>query len=97
LDEFKKRFPSLYIAYIVLDAGYDSEEIYKGIYEGFKIIPIIIRDMVYPKGFNSKGKPLCEFGYPFTKTGLIIKENVRDTIVKKSVKRYSGHFPMLLC
>lgn len=33
LDEFKKRFPSLHIAYIVLDAGYDSEEIYKGTYE----------------------------------------------------------------
>ncbi len=74
LDEFKKRFPSLNIAYIVLDAGYDSEEIHKGIYEGFTIIPIIIRGkMVYPKGFNSDGTPLCKFGYPFTKTGVDYK------------------------
>jgi len=74
LDEFKKRFPSLNIAYIVLDAAYDSEEIHKGIYEGYNIIPIIIRGkMVYPKGFNSDGTPLCEFEYPFTKTGVDYK------------------------
>jgi len=71
LDEFKKRFPSLPIAYIVLDAGYDSEEIHKGIYEGYAIIPIIIRGkMVYPKGFNPDGTPLCELGYPLIKTVL---------------------------
>jgi len=71
LVEFKKRFPSLHIAYIVLDAGYDSEEIHKGIYEGYTIIPIIIRGkMVYPKGFNSAGTPLCDFGYPLIKTVL---------------------------
>ena len=29
--------------------------------------------MVYPKGFNSDGTPLCEFGYPFTKTGVDYK------------------------
>ena len=74
LDEFKKRFPSLNIAYIVLDSGYDSEEIHKGIYEGYTIIPIIVRGkMVYPKGFNSEGTPICEFGYPFTKTGVDYK------------------------
>jgi len=74
LDEFKKRFPSLPIAYIVLDAGYDTEEIHKGIYEGYNIIPVIIRDkIVYPKGFNSEGTPLCDLGYPLTKTGIDYK------------------------
>jgi len=74
LEEFKKRFPALHVAYIVLDAGYDSEDIYKGLYEDFAIIPIIIRGkMVYSKGFKSDGTPLCEFGYPFTKTGVDYK------------------------
>jgi len=50
LDEFKKRFPFLPIAYIILDAGYDTEEIHKGIYENYNIIPVIIRKkMVYQK------------------------------------------------
>lgn len=74
LDEFKKRFPAFNIAYIILDAGYDSEEIYKGIYEDYTIIPIIIRGkMSYAKGFNSQGIPLCEFGYPLTRTGVDYK------------------------
>ncbi|ODS32738.1 MAG: hypothetical protein SCARUB_02121 [Candidatus Scalindua rubra] len=74
LDEFKKRFSSLSIAYIVLDAGYDAEEIHKSIYEDYNIIPIIIRkEMVYPKGFNTEGIPLCDFGYPLMKTGIDYK------------------------
>ncbi len=74
LDEFKRRFPSLNIAYIILDAGYDAEEIHKIIYEDYHIIPVIIRKkMVYPKGFDSEGTPLCDFGYPLTKTVLDYK------------------------
>ncbi len=74
LDEFKKRFPSLSIAYIILDAGYDTEEIHKGIYENYDIVPVIVRKkMVYPKRFNSEGTPLCDFGYPLTKTGIDYK------------------------
>ena len=81
LNEFKNRFPSLSIAYIVLDAGYDTEEIHKGIYENYNIIPVIIRDkIVYPKGFNPEGTPLCEFGYPFTKTGIDYRRNIRIPI-----------------
>jgi len=88
LDEFKKRFPSLNIAYIVLDAGYDSEEIHKGIYEGYNIIPVIIRGkMVYPKGFNSEGIPLCDFGYPFTKTGIDYKRKRTRYHCKKICKK----------
>ena len=74
LDEFKKRFPFLSIAYIVLDKGYDTDEIHKGIYENYNIIPIIIRKkMVYQKEFNKEGTPLCDFGYPLTKTGVDYK------------------------
>lgn len=71
LSEFKRRFPSLDIAYIILDAGYDAEEIHKGIYEIYNIIPIIIRKkMVYQKGFTRAGIPLCHYGYPLAKTGI---------------------------
>jgi len=71
LEQLKRRFPSLNIAYIVLDAGYDSEEIHKTIYEHYHIIPVIIRKkMVYPKRFDSQGTPLCDFGYPLIKTVL---------------------------
>lgn len=88
LEEFKKRFPSFQIAYIVLDAGYDSEEIHKGLYEGFTIIPIIIRGkMVYPKGFNSDGTPLCEFGYPLTKTGVDYKRKRTRYHCKKACQK----------
>ena len=74
LDGFKKKFHSLHIAYVVLDAGYDTEEIHKGIYESYNIIPVIIRDkMVYPKRFNPEGIPLCDFGYPLTKEVLDYK------------------------
>ena len=88
-------FPLFTIAYIVLDAGYDTEEIHKGIYKNYNIIPVIIRDkIVYPKGFNSEGTPLCEFGYPFTKTGIDYKRkrtryHCRNICQKDSQKIFS--------
>ena len=84
LDEFKKRFPSLPIAYIILDAGYDTEEIHKGIYEDYDAIPVIIRKkMVYPKGFNSAGTPLCDFGCPLTKAVLDYKRGRTKYVCKR--------------
>ena len=63
LDELKGRYPDLLFAYIILDRGYDAEEIHQDIYEHFDIIPIIIRKkMVYPKGFTTDGFPLCPWG-----------------------------------
>jgi hypothetical protein len=60
LDELTGRYPDLLFAYIILDRGYDTEEIHQDIYEQFDIIPIIIRKkMVYPKGFTTDGFPLC--------------------------------------
>jgi hypothetical protein len=71
LEELRKRYPKLMFSYIILDKGYDSEEIYRGIYENFDIIPVIIRKkMVYPKGFTSNGLPLCPFNYPMKRKGI---------------------------
>jgi len=52
LDRFEKRFPGMKIAYIVLDLGYDSEEIHRKPYEHYGIIPVIIRKKTaYPRGY----------------------------------------------
>jgi hypothetical protein len=58
VDELVARYPSLQFAYIILDRGYDAEEIHHDIYEFFGIIPVIIRKkMVYPKEFTPDGYP----------------------------------------
>ena len=63
LDQFKKRFPEMNIAYIVLDKGYDAEPIHWRLYEHYGIIPIIIRKKIaYPKSFAPDGIPLCTWG-----------------------------------
>jgi hypothetical protein len=71
LDELKGLYPDLPFAYILLDRGYDAEEIHQDIYEQFDIIPIIIRKkMVYPKGFTTEGFPLCPWGTPMKPKGI---------------------------
>jgi len=65
------RYPFLEFAYVILDRGYDAEEIHHDIYEFFGIIPIIIRKkMVYPKGFSTEGYPLCLWGLPMKPKGI---------------------------
>jgi len=71
LEELIARYPYLEVAYIILDRGYDTEEIHHDIYEFFDIIPVIIRKkMVYPKGFTTDGYPLCPFGFPMKRRGI---------------------------
>jgi hypothetical protein len=71
LEELKKRYPTLSFTHIILDRGYDSEEIHRDIYKNFGIIPVIIRKkMVYPRGFTSDGLPLCYYNYPMKKKGI---------------------------
>ena len=71
IEELVTRYPDLRLSYIILDRGYDSEEIHHDIYEFFDIIPVIIRKkMVYPKGFTSDGYPLCPFGFPLRRRGI---------------------------
>ena len=71
LEELRKKYPHLPFAYIVLDRGYDSEEIHRGICTNFDIIPLIIRGkMVCPRGFTYDGLPQCHLGYPMRSKGI---------------------------
>jgi len=72
LDELMARYPHLPFAYIILDRGYDAEEIHHDIYEQYDgIIPVIIRKkMVYPKEFTEDGFPLCPWGIPMKPKGI---------------------------
>lgn len=71
VEELVSRYPSLTFPYLILDRGYDTEEIHHDIYEFFEIIPIIIRKkMVYPKGFTKDGYPLCPWGFPMKPRGI---------------------------
>jgi hypothetical protein len=71
LDQFRERFPELKIAYLVLDRGYDAEEIHRTLYEYYDIVPVIIRKKtVYPNGYTPEGIPLCIWGLPMSRTGI---------------------------
>jgi len=88
LDEFRNRFPNLNVAYVVLDAGYDTEEIYRIIYDSYNIIPIIVRGkMVYPKEFSSDGRPKCSLGYPMTSRGIDYKYQRTRFFCKRICKK----------
>jgi len=71
VEELVSRYPYLTFPYLILDRGYDTEEIHHDIYEFYGIIPIIIRKkMVYPKGFTKDGYPLCPWGFPMKPRGI---------------------------
>jgi len=71
LDELRNRYPELPFAYIILDRGYDTEEIHQDIYEQFGIVPVIIRKkMAYPAGFTQEGYPVCPWGVPLKPKGI---------------------------
>lgn len=71
LELLYERFSKLTFAYIILDKGYDAEDIHEEIYEYFEIIPIIIRKKTsYPKGFDEYGFPLCPYGFSTRRKGI---------------------------
>jgi len=75
IENLIARFPLFEFSYIILDKGYDTEEIHHDIYNFFDIIPVIIRKkMVYPKGFTKNGYPLCLFGYAMKPRGIEYKQ-----------------------
>jgi len=75
IEELVARYPNFEFSYIILDAGYDTEEIHHDIYEFFDIIPIIIRKkMVYPKGLTKDGYPLCPGGFAMKPRGIEYKQ-----------------------
>jgi len=75
IENLIARYPLFEFSYIILDKGYDTEEIHHDIYNFFDIIPVIIRKkMVYPKGFTKDSYPLCLFGYPMKPRGIEYKQ-----------------------
>ena len=75
LEELLDRYQDISFSYIILDRGYDTEEIHQNIYEYFEIIPVIIRKkMVYPKGFTVEGYPLCPWGFTMKPKGIEYKQ-----------------------
>lgn len=71
VEELVSRYTSLTFSYLILDRGYDTEEIHHDIYEFFEIIPVIIRKkMVYSKGFSEDGYPLCPWGLTMKPRGI---------------------------
>ena len=57
---------------VILDAGYDSEELHRDIYTQLHLLPVIIRmpSMKYGRRFSAQGTPLCPFGYPTRRKGI---------------------------
>lgn len=65
-------YPMLPFVCVILDAGYDSEELHRDIYTELNLLPIIIRkpSMKWGAKLNDTGKPLCLFGYPARRRGI---------------------------
>jgi hypothetical protein len=75
IEELIDSYPNLKFSYVILDRGYDTEEIHHDIYEFFGIIPVIIRKkMVYPKRFTQDGYPLCPGGFAMKPRGIEYKQ-----------------------
>jgi IS5 family transposase len=72
LCHLQDRYPSLRFAYLLLDAGYDSEDAYRLTFEEFAIIPVILqaKEARAKKGFTVDWRPTCEFGVALRRTGI---------------------------
>ena len=69
------RYPMLPFVCVILDAGYDSEELHRDIYTALHLVPIIIRkpSMKWGRKLSNTGTPLCLFGYPTRRRGIEYK------------------------
>ena len=75
VEQLVSQYPDFEFSYIILDRGYDTEEIHHDIFELFDIIPVIIRQkMVYPKRFTQDGYPLCPAGFAMKPRGIEYKQ-----------------------
>lgn len=65
-------YPSLPLACVILDAGYDAEELHRDIYTELNLLPIIIRkpSMKWGSMMSKTGTPLCPFAYPTRRRGI---------------------------
>ena len=75
LVEFRRVFPALPVAYLILDKGYDCEDVHRQIYEQFGIIPVIIRkkNIKRPRSFSLNYVPCCKYHFELHKTGIDYK------------------------
>lgn len=66
------RYPEIPFGCIILDAGYDSEDLHRDIYTHLNLLPVIIRmpSIKYGSGFSTNGTPLCPSGYPTRRKGI---------------------------
>lgn len=66
------RYPMLPFVCVILDAGYDTEELHRDIYTDLDLLPIIIRkpSMKWGAKLSKTGTPLCLFGYPTRRRGI---------------------------
>ena len=89
VEELLSRYPDLPFSYLILDRGYDAEEIHQNIYEYAGIIPVIIRKkMVYPKGFTEDGYPLCPWGFAMKPRGIEYKHQRTKYACFRVCKKY---------
>ncbi len=70
------RYPSLPFVCVILDVGYDAEELHRDIYTDLEMIPIIIRkpSMKWGAKLGDTGTPLCPFGYTTHRKGIEYKQ-----------------------
>ena len=66
------RYPKIPLACVILDAGYDVEELHRHIFTELNLLPIIIRKPSIKWGpkLSDNGTPLCFFGYPTRRRGI---------------------------
>jgi hypothetical protein len=89
VEELLGRYPALQFSYLILDRGYDAEEIHQNIYEYAGIIPVIIRKkMVSPKGFTEDGYPLCPWGFAMKPRGIEYKQHRTKYACFRVCKKY---------
>jgi hypothetical protein len=95
MAQFEKTVDNLPFSYIILDRGYDAEEIHEDIYEHFDAIPVIIRKkMVYPEGFTKDGFPLCPWGVPMKPRGIEYdRKRTKYACFKSCLKRSQPTLP----
>ena len=72
LKTLRARYPELPFVCVILDAGYDAEDLHRDIYTELEITPIIIRkpSMKWGPKLGETGTPLCQFGYPTRRKGI---------------------------
>jgi len=65
-------YPGLPFACVILDSGYDAEELHCDIYTELNLLPIIIRkpSMKWAPMMSKAGAPVCFFGYPTRRRGI---------------------------